>query len=70
MRKPTVLAAVLCLSQAVHAQLLIDHSCTNLEAIPADAIAQAKATLHIAYGHTSHGSQLTTGMAGLIGQQA
>ena len=28
-------------------------------------INQAKATLHIAYGHTSHGSQITDGMTGL-----
>lgn len=28
---------------------------------------QAKATLHIAYGYTSHGSQLTSGMTGLVG---
>lgn len=28
---------------------------------------QAKDSLHIAYGHTSHGSQLTTGMSGLVG---
>jgi len=27
---------------------------------------QAKSTLHIAYGHTSHGSQITTGMSGLV----
>ena len=34
-------------------------------AIPDAWINQAKATLHIAYGHTSHGSQLTDGMTGL-----
>ncbi|MBN2705728.1 MAG: hypothetical protein JXR89_04725 [Deltaproteobacteria bacterium] len=32
--------------------------------IPNSAISQAKATLHIAYGHTSHGSQLIAGMGG------
>lgn len=32
-------------------------------------IEQAKANLHIAYEHTSHGSQLITGMNGLIGFQ-
>ena len=33
---------------------------------PPAAIEQARAGLHIAYGHTSHGSQLTTGMTGLV----
>lgn len=46
--------------------VVIDHTCTNITQIPQSAIEQAKSTLHIAYGHTSHGSQLTTGMNGLI----
>jgi len=46
--------------------ILIDHACTDIAKIPESAIAQAKAPLHIAYGHTSHGSQLTSGMTGLV----
>ncbi len=46
--------------------MIIDHSCTELSSIPAEYITAAKQTLHIAYGHTSHGSQLTTGMEGLV----
>ena len=45
---------------------VIDHTCTDITLIPESAINQAKAMLHIGYGHTSHGSQLTTGMTGLI----
>ncbi|MBN2008407.1 T9SS type A sorting domain-containing protein [candidate division KSB1 bacterium] len=45
---------------------IIDHACTDITQIPESAINQAKATLHIAYGHTSHGSQITTGMTGLV----
>ncbi len=52
------------LSQAI----IINHKCTNLDSIPETAISQAKQNLHIAYGHTSHGSQLITGMTALIGQ--
>lgn len=48
--------------------LIIDHNCAKLEPIPESAILQAKSDLHIAYGHTSHGSQLITGMTGLIGK--
>jgi hypothetical protein len=46
---------------------LIDHRCTKIKLIPKAWIQKAKASLHIAYGHTSHGSQLTTGMTGLVG---
>jgi len=45
--------------------IIVDHASTDLAAIPASWIDQAKATLHIAYGHSSHGSQLIDGMAGL-----
>jgi hypothetical protein len=44
----------------------IDHTCTGLSAIPSEWITAAKSTLHIAYGHTSHGSQITAGMTGLV----
>jgi hypothetical protein len=46
--------------------LIIDHRTTKLSAIPAEWITKAKQNLHIAYGHTSHGSQLTDGMSGLV----
>jgi hypothetical protein len=46
--------------------VLIDHSSVKLSSIPTQWIAAAKSDLHIAYGHTSHGSQLTDGMSGLI----
>lgn len=60
-----VLSAFLFFASA-HA-VVIDHECTDITKIPQTAIEQAKSTLHIAYGHTSHGSQLTTGMTGLVG---
>jgi hypothetical protein len=44
---------------------IIDHTCINLDYIPQEAITNAKNSLHIGYGHTSHGSQLPTGMSGL-----
>ncbi len=42
--------------------LLVDHTCTDSGTVPSAWIAQAKSDLHIAYQHTSHGSQLITGM--------
>jgi hypothetical protein len=47
--------------------MIIDHRCTDINAIPQEWIAKAKGDLHIAYGHTSHGSQITTGTTGLVG---
>jgi len=46
--------------------IIVNHTSIDINAIPSTWIDQAKQKLHIAYGHTSHGSQLTTGMAGLV----
>jgi len=46
-------------------QILIDHTCTDLALVPVDRISAAAATLHIAYDHTSHGSQIISGMEAL-----
>ena len=45
--------------------IIIDHNCTDLSEIPDEWINQSKDDLHIAYQHTSHGSQLVTGMNAL-----
>ncbi|NHJ33284.1 MAG: hypothetical protein FK732_10495 [Asgard group archaeon] len=48
--------------------IIADHTIVNrvmYDLIPESAINHSKDTLHIAYGHTSHGSQITTGMSGL-----
>jgi len=45
--------------------IVIDHNDCNLISIPQADIQRAKDNLHISYGHTSHGSQLTTGMTPL-----
>ena len=49
------------------APVLIDHRSVDVTQLTLPQIERAKAALHIAYGHTSHGSQLTDGMAGLVG---
>ncbi|PLW99388.1 MAG: hypothetical protein C0593_03290 [Marinilabiliales bacterium] len=45
--------------------VIIDHSCINLESVPVEWIGAAKENLWIGYGHTSHGSQLISGMNAL-----
>jgi|GEM_PF-824226 len=47
--------------------LIADHTRTDITSLSEAAINLAKATLHIGYGHTSHGSQITSGMTGLVG---
>ena len=47
-------------------EIIVDHTCRDIDAIPESAIIDAKENLVIAYGHTSHGSQLVTGMTGLV----
>jgi len=41
---------------------IIDQKSIDIDEISENSIVNAKDTLHIAYGHTSHGSQLITGM--------
>ena len=42
--------------------LVIGHNCTDISRIPANWITAARQKFRIAYGHTSHGSQLVSGM--------
>ncbi len=64
-----VLVLAVCLQGYFYDFLLaevIDHNCTKLEQIPETWVKKAKQDLHITYGHTSHGSQLSTGLSGLV----
>ena len=45
--------------------IIVNHENTHLALVPKSAIERAGSNLHIAYGHTSHGSQITDGMTGL-----
>jgi hypothetical protein len=50
--------------------IIVDHqnaTLPDIEAIPMEWINQAKDNLCICYFHTSHGSQVTSGMTGLVG---
>ncbi len=46
-------------------QIIIDHTCTKIADIPQQWIETAKSTLLISYQHTSHGSQLVSGIDAL-----
>lgn len=65
MKKTLALISLIQISIIQYGQI-IDHNCTNLHNIPVSYIDQARASLHIAYEHTSHGSQIVDGMTGLF----
>lgn len=44
----------------------INHDFAKLSVLEQAKVENAKSKLHIAYGHTSHGSQLIDGMSGLV----
>ncbi len=46
--------------------LIIDHTCTDIGKVPRYWIGKAKTDFKISYGHTSHGSQIVTGMNTLL----
>jgi hypothetical protein len=47
---------------AAQEPIVADHNCTNLSSVPASWIENAKGQFRLSYGHTSHGSQIITGM--------
>lgn len=48
--------------------IIIDHTCTDLSQVPESWITLAKTTFRASYGHTSHGSQLVSGMNVIRGE--
>jgi len=48
--------------------LIIDHTCVDIAQIPENWIKKAKSKFGISYGHTSHGSQIVSGMRVLMDQ--
>ncbi len=55
---------------SVNAQeIIVNHTCTDINKIPTEWINEAKENLKIGYGHTSHGSQLITGIKAFRGNE-
>jgi hypothetical protein len=58
---------MLSLTMPLYSQaIIIDHNCTDISLIPESWIKAAKNALSCSYGHTSHGSQLITGITSLM----
>ena len=63
----TVMICLLLAGTGFAGALIIDHNNIDITQLTTAEILRAKEVLHIAYGHTSHGSQVTDGMSGLVG---
>ncbi|MCZ7556238.1 MAG: T9SS type A sorting domain-containing protein [Bacteroidia bacterium] len=61
---PLLFALLAVLPSRLYTQnaIIIDHHCTDLSAVPTQYINQAKQQFRVSYGHTSHGSQIVSGM--------
>lgn len=59
---PLLFFLIPCTFSFGQSSIVVDHSCTDLSGIPSEWVDSAKNKLFIAYGHTSHGSQLISGM--------
>jgi len=55
-------------STAYSEGIIIDHTCTDINQVPEYWVNQAKDVFKVSYGHTSHGSQIVTGMDMVINQ--
>jgi hypothetical protein len=55
-------AAIIPANSVFSQAIIIDHYCTDLSQIPEPYINSARSAFRISYGHTSHGSQLVSGM--------
>lgn len=51
--------------QTYNGPITANHTTIKIAAVPAEWITTAREDLHIAFSHTSHGSQITDGMSGL-----
>jgi len=74
MKKKTIFGLFLLISFTLGSfaqnALIVDHKHANINKIPDKWIKKAKESLRIGYGHTSHGSQLVTGLFTYQGKKA
>jgi hypothetical protein len=57
-----ILPLYIFISSVAYSALIIDHTCTDISQVQEYWIDQGKDLFKISYGHTSHGSQIVTGM--------
>lgn len=68
MKKTMLFVISFLFAAAAFAQpLIIDHTCCDLSLIPEEYIVAARDCCRVTYGHTSHGSQIISGMNVLVG---
>jgi hypothetical protein len=66
-KKTTIILVLLAIVLPLPAAVIVDHRHTDLGRVPGIWLDQARAQLRVTYGHTSHGSQVVTGMLAFRG---
>ena len=67
MKKTFFILVLLAVVLPLRAAVIVDHRHTDLGRVPGVWLDQARAQLRLTYGHTSHGSQVVTGMLAFRG---
>lgn len=61
--RASFLILIISIGLPIYGQVIIDHNCCDVSKIPTTWIESAKSQFKIWYGHTSHGSQITSGIS-------
>ena len=69
MKKICFLTAFLAASLPAAGAVIVDHRHTDLSKVPLIWLNEARSALRVTYGHTSHGSQLVTGITAFRGAE-
>jgi hypothetical protein len=67
-KKGTLVLALLALVLPLRSAVIVDHRHTDLSRVPGIWLDQARDQLRLTYGHTSHGSQVVTGLEVMRGE--
>ena len=57
-----ILLIIMYVTANAQGPVIIDHKCTDIDKIPTKWIEKAKQDFRLGYGHTSHGSQIISGI--------
>jgi hypothetical protein len=68
MKKGFFILIMLTIILPAGAAVIVDHRHTDLSRVPNEWLNQARAQLRVTYGHTSHGSQIVTGLLAFRGE--
>ncbi len=68
MKTSTILLVLLAIVAPLRGAVIVDHRHTDLSRVPSEWLDLARTQLRVAYGHSSHGSQIMTGLLAFRGE--